>query len=231
MKEDPETAKSSPHPLHTVRPMRSPGPEHAEQLGHIVLGASPGGLGDKTVLDMALAGEWDRCATDKAPLTLLTINMGPFTANAKSGHLETAAQLLCARAIAAALKAFCARPRDRSFHMGEGTFAALLPGTNSDGSRHVTGRVLWAVRDLQAMHRTTPGERIVPVAIGVATTVPADGAEPAPLLDASLRALAAAEKEACNFADGAHASDTSSGSADVVSYGAFFRSAGDADSN
>lgn len=229
MKEDPETAKSSPHPLHTVRPMRSPGPAHAEQLGHIVLDASLGGLGDKTVLDMALAGEWGRCKAEKAPLTLMMLRMDPLTATGGGADRANAAPTLCERAIAAALKAFCIRPRDRSFCLEGGTFAAVLPGTNSDGSRHVTGRILWAVRDLQAMHRATPGERIVPVAVGVATAMSADCAEHARLLDASLRALAAAEKEASKSADGAYASDTSSEAANIASYGAFFRLAGDAD--
>ncbi len=230
MKEDSETAKRSPQCFHTVRPVRSPGPEHAEQLGHVVLDDSLAELGDQTVLDLALTAERDRCTAENTPLTLVTIRMGPFTASGESEHRQNAAPSLCERAIAAALKAFCIRPRDRSFHLGNGTFAALLPGTNSDGSRHVAGRVLCAARDLQAMHRVTPGERIVPAAIGAATATPADAAEPAALLDESLRVLAAAGKEACNFTDGAHASDTSSRVANVATYGAFFCVAGAADS-
>lgn len=230
MSEDSETAKNSPQNLLHMRPMRSPGPELMEQLGHVVLDASLGDSGDKNVLDTALASEWEQCLAEKSPLTLLTIRMGPFDAIGDNVPRETAQSRLCARVIAAALKTFCIRPGDRSFHLGEGTFAALLPATNSDGSRHVTGRILCAVRELQAMHRATPGERIVPVAVGVATAVPADGAEPDELLDASLGALGAAEKEASKSADGVHASETCFGSAKTATYGAFFRVSGDADS-
>lgn len=229
MSENPDDAASNAVFLDGVRPMRTQEPAHMEELVRILFEDSLEGLGDKTDMDQALAGEWDRCTVENTPLTILTISAGPFSAAGKSAHRPPPAPSLCARAIAAALKTSCIRPRDRSFQLGGENFAAILPGTGADGSRHVTGHILWAVRELQTSRRAAPTDRIIPVAIGAATAIPAAGRSPAPTLDDAMRVLAAAGNEACTSPGGVFTSSASTSSPGVTAYGSFFRTPGDAD--
>lgn len=209
--------------------MRSGEPAHMEQLSHGLFADPLEGSGDKQDLDQDLVGTWDRCAVENTPLTVLTIRMGPFSEAGKKAHRSPPLPSLCARAIAAAVKIFCARPRDRRFQVDEATFAAILPGTASEGSRHVTGHILGAVRDLQCSHRAAPTDPVFPVAVGTATATPVADKDPLLLLGCSMRALAAAEKEAVSFADGIHTSATADTPGNIAVYGSFLRVPGDAD--
>ncbi len=200
-----------------------------EQMVRTLFEDSLKGVGDKTDMEQTLAGEWDRCTVENTPLTILAIRTGPFSAAGKSAHRPAPAPSLCARAIAAALKIFCIRPRDRAFRLEEGSFAAILPGTGTDGSRHVIGQILWAALELQTSRRAAPTDRIVPVAIGTATTTPAAGGNAASALADSMRALTAAENSACASAAGVFTSPAAPASPGVTTYGSFFRTPEDAD--
>ncbi len=209
--------------------MRSQKPAHREKMLPIFFEDSLEDIGDKTDMDQTLAGEWDRCIVENTPLTILTIRSGPFSAAGKSAHRPPPAPSLYACAIAAALKTFCVRPRDRAFHLGEGCFAAILPGTGTDESRHVIGHILWSALELQTSRRAAPTDRIVPVAIGTATATPAAGGNAAAALADSMRALAAAGNAACASAAGVFTSPTAPASPGVTTYGSFFRTTDDAD--
>jgi GGDEF domain-containing protein len=209
--------------LDVMRPMRSPGVADLHQLGSLLFEGALGSLGGDKEMEHALRWEWLRCAEQNVPLTLMLMRADPFSgpdANTPAESLD-----LCRHAVAASLRTFCIRPRDGTFRTEEDVFIALLPTTPADGSRHVAGSIIGAVRDLQIALRR-PG-RIVPLALGSATTMPATNGNPFSLIEHARHGLGAAGRHAHKALEGAYASATAVVEGKFTVYWNFFRTAND----
>jgi diguanylate cyclase (GGDEF)-like protein len=101
---------------------------------------------------------------------LLLIDIDHFKLyNDRYGHLAGDDCLLqVAQAIAEAVR----RPSDVAARYGGEEFAVILPGTGSDGARHIAQRVLGAVRSLALDHAASPTAPAVTVSIGAGTADP-----------------------------------------------------------
>lgn len=148
---------------------------------------------NKRGLESALRHEWQRCASEGAPLALLMVSLDRFhTFNVHHGH---AAGDDCLLALAGAMKAHCIRRRDFIGRWTGAEFAALLPATDSPGVRHVGNRIVEAVRDLMAGRNTSPDSPSLTASVGAAVANPEEGGTPEALLEKVQRALNAAKQE------------------------------------
>ena len=107
----------------------------------------------------------------------------------KFGHL---AGNECLFRIAQVIARSARRPQDVTARYGGEQFAVLLPGTASEGARHVAATILEAVRGLAIEHDANPSASIITVSAGVATVPP--GGRMDDLIRQADRALSAAKE-------------------------------------
>jgi len=137
-------------------------------------------------LQEELRRQWERCATEGEPLTLLLVALDHATAG---GNEEVAAHL------ARAIRVHCARDRDSVVQQSAGVFAALLPHTPPPGAHHVGEQII------EAMHHAP--EPTTTVSVGIAAVVPSATNDPATLLQRAQRSLRAAQDQGGNRCLGA----------------------------
>ncbi len=137
-----------------------------------------------------LGREWNRCAAEGVPLSLLVVSLDHPQAG---GHDETLTHL------DRALRVHCARDRDRVTRRADGIFIACLPATPPPGARRVGEEIV------EAMHHAS--EPTDTVSVGVAAVVPSASGEPASLLTRAERALHAAQAQGGDRCAGGSAPD------------------------
>jgi PleD family two-component response regulator len=127
-------------------------------------------------LQQALRREWDRCADEGEPLTILLVALDQASADAEViRHLERA------------IHVHCARERDKIVPQSAGVFVAMLPRTTPPGAHHVGEQIVEAMR-----HTPQP---TTTAAVGVAGMVPSVNEIPATLLHRAERILRAAQDQ------------------------------------
>jgi diguanylate cyclase (GGDEF)-like protein/PAS domain S-box-containing protein len=130
------------------------------------------GLANRRHFDSAGVKEWQRCARDHQPLSVLLLDVDLFKLfNDRYGHPAGDG---CLRAIASQLAASAQRPGDIAARYGGEEFLLLLPQTNRDGARLVAEQVRRLVQDLGMPHEGNPVDGVVTVSIGAATARPGD---------------------------------------------------------
>lgn len=137
-------------------------------------------------LTQDLRREWNRCAAEGLPLSLLIVALDPPHAGSNGGilaHLDRA------------LRVHCARDRDIVDRRADGIFVALLPDTPPPGARHVGEQIV------EAMHHAP--EPLATVSVGIAAVVPSVTDESTSLLTRAERALRAAQNQGGNRCAGA----------------------------
>jgi diguanylate cyclase (GGDEF)-like protein len=123
------------------------------------------GIGNRRLIDEALAHEWLRARRTEAPVSLLLIDVDHFKLyNDRYGHQMGDE---CLRRVARALSAACRRPADRAARYGGEEFMILLPETPRAGAVRVATRVLEAVRALDIPHEAGSRDRRVSVSLGI----------------------------------------------------------------
>ncbi|SKA74160.1 diguanylate cyclase (GGDEF) domain-containing protein [Paucidesulfovibrio gracilis DSM 16080] len=150
------------------------------------------GVANRRHFDSTLAQEWQRCARDQAPLSLLMIDIDFFKRyNDALGHLEGDK---CLKAVAHAIQNAFRRPADFLARFGGEEFIALLPDTDMEGGCRLARAIQNQLATLAMPHPDSSISDHVTVSIGVAATVPLPGAESSPLVAASDKALYKAKK-------------------------------------
>jgi diguanylate cyclase (GGDEF)-like protein/PAS domain S-box-containing protein len=158
------------------------------------------GLSNRRHLDVAAEREWQRCARDRVPLSVLLIDADHFKRyNDRYGHLAGDS---CLRAVAAQVAAVGQRPGDIAARYGGEEFVLLLPSTDGDGARRVALRLCALVQGLALKHEGNPDTAVVTVSIGAALAWPAERnsglGDPAALLAAADVALYQAKRAGRN---------------------------------
>lgn len=129
------------------------------------------------------------------PLSLLMVDVDCFKAyNDAYGHL---AGDRCLQRIAAALGQSLYRPQDFLARYGGEEFAILLPETSAEAAMRIAERVRAMVEAMALEHHASPVAEHVTLSIGLASAVPADGAEQQ-LVSAADQALYAAKEAGRN---------------------------------
>lgn len=118
-------------------------------------------------LDELLNGEWSRCQRNKAPLSLIMIDIDYFKLfNDTYGH---AMGDQCLRDVAWTLKDCLKRPGDIIARYGGEEFAVLLPNTDMEGAQSMAKRLGSEVESLKIPHSASDVSTSVTISLGVAT--------------------------------------------------------------
>lgn len=154
------------------------------------------GIPNRRYFDERLEEEWLRGAREQSWLTLIMLDVDHFKQyNDLYGHI---AGDECLRAVARAISGGLLRPADVAARFGGEEFVLILPGTDANGAEFVANKVCKAVEALGIPHDRSTASNFVTVSLGVATTVPAHGAQVSSLLAEADAALYAAKEAGRN---------------------------------
>lgn len=153
------------------------------------------GLHNRRHLDERMAAEVARAARERTPLSLIMMDVDFFKRyNDAYGH---AAGDDCLRMVAGVLAGTVNRPADLAARFGGEEFAVLLPNTAQDGACGIAEAICQGVRAAGMAHRASD-IGVVTISAGVATVVPAPGADVRALVEAADAALYAAKEAGRN---------------------------------
>lgn len=154
------------------------------------------GLANRRYFDRSYEKAWRSCMRDKAPLTVLMLDVDFFKPyNDHYGHQQGDQAL---RDIARAISFEAGRPQDLVARYGGEEFIVMLPWVDEAAAAHMAERLLQAVRDLALPHAASSCGDIVTISAGVATTVPRQPEEMGTLISAADRALYQAKRDGRN---------------------------------
>ena len=128
------------------------------------------GLANRRSFDDTLEAEWARMRRERAPLSLVFVDVDHFKRfNDANGHRAGDA---CLRAVGQALLSGALRPGDMAARYGGEEFVLLLPKTDLAGGEAVAHRVLAAIDELCLPHGDSPTASHVTISVGVAAAAP-----------------------------------------------------------
>ncbi|HEY5726085.1 MAG TPA: diguanylate cyclase [Vicinamibacteria bacterium] len=154
------------------------------------------GLANRRRFDEVLRHEWRRSARDGTPLSLVFCDID-FFKNFNDGYGHLAGDE-CLGQVARAVSALSNRPGDLAARYGGEEFVLVLPGTGEEGALKLAERLRARIEELDIPHAHSPLAPRLTISLGVASTIPQPGSEPAELLAVADRALYAAKEEGRN---------------------------------
>ncbi len=126
-------------------------------------------LANRRRFDHCMSVEWRRGLRDRAPISLLLLDVDLFKAyNDTYGHLRGDS---CLKQIAQVAMNSVTRPGDLVARFGGEEFAVVLPNTPREGALKIAGQINAALRERRLPHAAAP-TGFVTVSIGCATMVP-----------------------------------------------------------
>jgi len=150
-------------------------------------------IANRRSFDKALQSEWQRMAREKAPLSLILLDIDFFKLyNDRYGHQRGDE---CLKKVAEILDKNAHRGGDLAARYGGEEFAVILSGTDVRGALRVAELIR---RDLNAMaipHEASKVSKFVTISIGVTNVVPAVGRSIEGLIGEADRALYQAKLE------------------------------------
>ncbi|NQD92491.1 diguanylate cyclase [Pseudomonas sp. CrR25] len=154
------------------------------------------GLSNRRHFDEYLELEWLRAQREKAPMSLLFIDVDYFKSyNDELGHLAGDDLL---RQIATSMRENCTRPADMAARYGGDEFVILLPGTPATGVRVVAERIREAMLAQRIVHNSPARGSLVTLSVGGATLTPMQGESPKLLLQLADQGLYCAKNQGRN---------------------------------
>jgi diguanylate cyclase (GGDEF)-like protein len=154
------------------------------------------GVGNRRRFDAALAQEWTRASKDRAPLTVVMIDVDHFKAfNDALGHQSGDEHL---QAVARALAAVVQREQDVLARYGGEEFAVVLRPSGPAEAASVAQAFREKIERLRLRHPASPDGAFLTVSVGVATGFPRRGLSPSALVAAADQALYKSKKEGRN---------------------------------
>lgn len=146
--------------------------------------------------DEIYAHEWNRSLRNKAPISLLFIDIDHFkNYNDAYGHL---AGDDCLKAVARVLQSSLGRTADFLARFGGEEFIILLPETDQNGCRHLAEAIRRAVEKLGIEHKASPVAGHITVSIGAVTCSDITRCDSSTFLDHADRLLYQAKHEGRN---------------------------------
>ena len=128
------------------------------------------GVANRRQFDQYLEREWRRLAREKAPLSLILLDIDYFKQyNDSKGHQ---AGDNCLEQVAQAIAQAVQRPADLVARYGGEEFAIILPHTSLKGAIYIANKIKIAVRHLNLDHPSSDVSDIVTISQGVSSTIP-----------------------------------------------------------
>ncbi|HET9792937.1 MAG TPA: diguanylate cyclase [Thermoanaerobaculia bacterium] len=153
------------------------------------------GVGNRRRFDAALAQEWTRAARDRAPLTVVMIDVDHFKAfNDALGHQSGDEYL---QTVARALASVVQREQDVLARYGGEEFAVVLRPSGPAEATTVAESFRQKIERLRLRHPASP-DGFLTVSVGVATGIPRRGFSPSALVAAADQALYKSKKDGRN---------------------------------
>ena len=154
------------------------------------------GVYNRRFMDETLNAEWNRLKRDKAPLSLIMIDVDHFKLyNDAYGHQ---AGDHCLKNIAQVLEGTVNRPADFVARYGGEEFIAILPNTDSEGASYIAEDFRSGIAALELVHRESTTSDFVSVSVGCASMVPSPKDMPTVLVELADKALYQAKSQGRN---------------------------------
>jgi len=153
------------------------------------------GLANRRRFDECLETEWRRAIRDRAPLSMVLMDVDRFKLyNDTYGHLRGDA---CLKSIAESVLEGAARRADLVARFGGEEFAVILPNTAAAGAVRVANGIFAALNSRNLTHSASPFG-IVTISAGCATVIPHLGQPALDLIEIADRALYTAKDRGRN---------------------------------
>lgn len=131
------------------------------------------GLSNRRHFNETFEREWERCRRERAPLSLLFMDVDHFKQfNDHYGHVEGDR---CLVEVASVLRQCARRPGDMAVRYGGEEFVILLPNTAAEGGLKCASSVLNMIDELGIAHERSSVSAVVTVSIGLCTAYPDTG--------------------------------------------------------
>ncbi len=154
------------------------------------------GVCNRPRLDAVMGQEWERAVRGGTTLSLVLLDVDHFQAFNEQYGSAMGDRVL--KAVARTLQKVLHRPADIAGRFGGGEFGLILPETDHLGARRIGQEVCRVIGELGIAHTASPIADHVTVSVGVATTVPRDGASASMLYQMARERLAEAKKAGRN---------------------------------
>ncbi|RCV86818.1 sensor domain-containing diguanylate cyclase [Billgrantia montanilacus] len=139
------------------------------------------GVANRRLLDSVLEVEWASAQRSGQPLSFIMLDIDFFKQyNDRYGHL---AGDDCLRRVTQILDSASLRPRDVLGRFGGEEFALVLPETDREAALLVAERSRALINDAAISHQASETAHHITVSMGVATASPAEGGNPAWLVE------------------------------------------------
>lgn len=150
------------------------------------------GIANRRLFDQTLQTEWQRCARNRASLSLLMIDIDHFKRyNDHYGH-QTGDE--CLRQVARILVLCAKRSGELVARYGGEEFAILLPGTDATEAQAIAQRCLQQMHSARIPHADSPVSEWLTVSVGVASLVVSPGESRVTLVQQADSALYCAKR-------------------------------------
>lgn len=145
------------------------------------------GVANRRLFDQAMNSEWFRSMRDRQPLSLIVLDIDHFKQyNDHYGHL---AGDDCLTKVAQELNKIPLRSTDLFARYGGEEFVLLLPKADKDSAIEIAEKCRKVVQKLAIPHEKSGSGDTITISLGVATVIPAQGAEPTSLFEEADRLL------------------------------------------
>ena len=166
-------------------------------MDHIMAGTDPlTTLANRRNFDEALNFEWNRCARQRTPLSIIMIDVDHFKEyNDSFGH-KAGDKCLCR--IADVLKQNTRRPGDLAGRYGGEEFVVLLPNLDAESAFNLAEAIRTSIGHEAKKTEKQYLDENVTISLGVATTIPEEGGKPEFLVQEADQAMYQAKREGRN---------------------------------
>ena len=167
-----------------------------EHLSNLAIHDGLTGIYNRRYFDETLAREWKRTMREKAPLSLIMLDIDYFKKyNDTYGHQ---AGDECLRQVATTISGALRRPADMAARYGGEEFVVVLPNLKLEDSAKFGETIRAKIEALKMAHKQSDANPFITVSLGIASVVPSSISSYEELVGAADKALYSAKNKGRN---------------------------------
>jgi diguanylate cyclase (GGDEF)-like protein len=167
-----------------------------EHLSNLAINDGLTGIYNRRYFDETLAREWKRTMREKAPLSLIMLDIDYFKKyNDTYGHQ---AGDECLRQVATTISGALRRPADMAARYGGEEFVVVLPNLKLEDSAKFGETIRAKIEALKMEHKQSDANPFITVSLGIASVVPSSISSYEELVGAADKALYSAKNKGRN---------------------------------